>query len=270
MNIVAEIALVLLIAVSPVAAERAVLVEAEAFDDLGGWSLDTQFMDQMGSPFLLAHGLGEPVADAATKVALPAAGSYRVWVRTRDWVAPWKAPEGPGRFQVLVDGKVVTEEKFPVGLMDVISVPANGKHYRMLLDDRGKFILVEITEDRAKWKLCRIENKTYVSGGRLQLNLHDGRNVLVESDSYKTGDVLKIEVPSQKILEAFKLVQGNVAMIVSGSNAGQINVVEEQIEERSTAPNLVRFKNGKLTVKDNVFVIGNKTPEVILPEVRAA
>ena len=38
---------------------------------------------------------------------------------------------------------------------------ANGKHYRMLLDDRGKFILVEITEDRAKWKLCRIENKTY-------------------------------------------------------------------------------------------------------------
>jgi len=171
--------------------------------------------------------------------------------------------------KVLVDGKVITEEKFPVGLMDVVSIPANGKHYRMLLDDRGKFILVEITEDRAKWKLCRIENKTYVSGGRLQLNLHDGRNMLVESDIYKTGDVLKIELPTQKVIEAFKLVQGNVAMIVSGANAGQINVVDEQIEERSTAPNLVRFKNGKLTVKDNVFVIGNKTPEVVLPEVRA-
>jgi len=172
--------------------------------------------------------------------------------------------------KVLVDGKVVTEEKFPVGLMDVLSMPEIGKHYRMLLDSRGKFILVEVAEDRAKWKLCRIENKTYVSGGRLQLNLHDGRNLLVAEDSYKTGDVLKLELPTQNILETFKLVQGNVALIVSGENAGQINVVDEQVEERSSAPNLVRFKNGKLTVKNNVFVIGNKTPEVVLPEVRAA
>jgi len=172
--------------------------------------------------------------------------------------------------KVLVDGKVVTEEKFPIGLMDVISIPDNGKYFRMLLDSRGKFMLVDIAEDRATWKLCRIENKTYVSGGRLQLNLHDGRNILVDDDKYKTGDVLKIELPTQKVLDAFKMVQGNVAMIVSGENSGQINVIEEQLEERSSAPNLVRFKNGKLTVKGNVFVIGNKTPEIALPEVRAA
>jgi len=172
--------------------------------------------------------------------------------------------------QVLVDGKVITEEKFPVGLMDVISMPVLGKHYRMLLDSRGKFILVEVAEERAQWKLCRIENKTYVSGGRLQLNLHDGRNILVDDDVYKTGDVMKIELPTQKVIEAFKLVQGNVAMVVSGSSAGQIFVVDEQVEERSSAPNLIRFKNGKLTIKDNVFVIGNKTPEIALPEVRAA
>ncbi|MBN1110021.1 MAG: 30S ribosomal protein S4e [Methanomassiliicoccales archaeon] len=169
--------------------------------------------------------------------------------------------------QVLVDGKVVTEEKFPVGIMDVISLTAMGKHYRMLLDDRGKFVLVQVAEDHAKWKLCRIENKTYVSGGRLQLNLHDGRNILVDQDGYATGDVLKIELPTQKVVETYKMTQGNVAMIVSGRNAGQINVVEEKVEERSSSPNLVRFKNGKLTVKDNVFMIGNKTPEVALPEV---
>ncbi len=62
-------------------------------------------MDQMGSPYLLAHGLGEPVRDAETTVQFPAAGNYRVWVRTRDWVAPWKAPGAPGRFKVLVNGK---------------------------------------------------------------------------------------------------------------------------------------------------------------------
>jgi len=81
-----------------------VLVEAESFKDPGGWVLDQQFMDQMGSPFLLAHGLGVPVRDAVTTVTLPEAGKYRVWVRTRDWVATWNAPGAPGRFQLLVEG----------------------------------------------------------------------------------------------------------------------------------------------------------------------
>ncbi|MBM3892038.1 MAG: FAD-dependent oxidoreductase, partial [Verrucomicrobia bacterium] len=62
-------------------------------------------MDVMGSPYLLAHGLGVPVSDAVTKMTVPVAGDYRVWVRTRDWVAPWKAPGAPGGFQLLVNGK---------------------------------------------------------------------------------------------------------------------------------------------------------------------
>ncbi len=80
-----------------------VLVEAESFTALGGWSLDQQYMDQMGSPFLLAHGLGKPVADARTEISLPTAGRYRIWVRSRDWVARWKVPGAPGKFQLLVD-----------------------------------------------------------------------------------------------------------------------------------------------------------------------
>lgn len=80
-----------------------VMIEAEAFDDLGGWFVDQQFMDIMGSPFLLAHGMGTPVADAHTEVVFERPGTYRVWVRTRDWVATWNAPEAPGRFQLLVD-----------------------------------------------------------------------------------------------------------------------------------------------------------------------
>jgi len=82
-----------------------VLVEAEGFQELGGWVVDQQFMDQMGSPYLLAHGLGVPVEDATTTVRLPKTGTYRVWARTMDWVARWKAPGQPGRFQVLIDGK---------------------------------------------------------------------------------------------------------------------------------------------------------------------
>lgn len=81
-----------------------VLLEAEQFADTGGWDVDQQFMEQIGSSILLAHGLGVPVKDALTTAKFPAAGSYRVWVRTRDWVAPWKVPGAPGTFQVLVNG----------------------------------------------------------------------------------------------------------------------------------------------------------------------
>ena len=92
-----------------VSAADQVLVEAESFREPGGWALDTQFIQIMGSPYLLAHGLGEPVKDATTTVKFPSTGKYRVFVRTKDWVARWKAPGTPGKFQLLVDGRPLAE-----------------------------------------------------------------------------------------------------------------------------------------------------------------
>lgn len=88
------------------ARSTAILVEAEAFDDHGGWTLDSQFESVMGSPYLLAHGLGRPVADATTVVDVPEAGEYGVWVRTKDWM-----PAGhPGRFTLSVGGTALGVE----------------------------------------------------------------------------------------------------------------------------------------------------------------
>jgi hypothetical protein len=90
------------------AAAAGVLVEAESFEDKGGWSVDQQFMQVMGSPYLLAHGLGRPVENARASVAIPAAGTYRVWVRTKNWVpGDWEAP---GRFRVIINGDVLKTE----------------------------------------------------------------------------------------------------------------------------------------------------------------
>jgi len=82
-----------------------VLVEAESFTNKGGWVVDQQFMDQMGSPFLMAHGLGKPVADASTNVIFPKAGTYNVFVRTRNWVGYWSDKETPGKFNVIINNK---------------------------------------------------------------------------------------------------------------------------------------------------------------------
>ena len=76
-------------------------VEAEDFTDYGDWKLDTQFVHKMGSAYLLACGVGTPVGDASTEVKVPQAGTYRVWVRTKNWLKAFS----PGKFTVSVGGK---------------------------------------------------------------------------------------------------------------------------------------------------------------------
>ncbi|MDR3181477.1 MAG: FAD-dependent oxidoreductase [Planctomycetaceae bacterium] len=88
-------------------AAEPVFIEAESFADKGGWVVDQQYMDVMGSPVLLAHGMGEPVADAVTEIVLPQTGKYNVFVRTRNWVAPWTPQYAPGKFQMSVNGQTL-------------------------------------------------------------------------------------------------------------------------------------------------------------------
>ncbi len=79
------------------------LIEAESFEDYGGWTLESQFIEEMGSSYLLAHGIGTPCTDASTTVAIPEEGEYRLWVRTKDW----EKTSHVGRFQVRINGKAV-------------------------------------------------------------------------------------------------------------------------------------------------------------------
>jgi hypothetical protein len=89
-------------AITTLPAQTTVLIEAESFATSGGWKADTQSVEQMGSVYLIAHGLGKPVANAQTTASFPAAGNYHVWVRTRNWISgSWEAP---GRFKLAVDG----------------------------------------------------------------------------------------------------------------------------------------------------------------------
>ena len=83
-------------------------IEAESFEDKGGWVVDPQFVEQMGSPYLLAHGMGKPVKDASTEISINNSESYHVWVRTKNWVpGNWEAP---GRFLVSIDGEKLENE----------------------------------------------------------------------------------------------------------------------------------------------------------------
>ena len=96
----------LLIAIQALPSQAAhVWIEAENFSNKGGWVVDQQFMDIMGSPYLLAHGMGNPVTNASTEVVFPQEGIYHIYVRTFNWTAPWHTGEGPGKFKLKVNNK---------------------------------------------------------------------------------------------------------------------------------------------------------------------
>jgi hypothetical protein len=92
-----------------VSAASSLLVEAESFKERGGWVLDQQAMDKMGAPYLMAHGLGVPVANAKRSITIVTPGSYHVYARTHNWTAPWYDGDGPGAFKLLVNGESLPE-----------------------------------------------------------------------------------------------------------------------------------------------------------------
>ncbi len=162
---------------------------------------------------------------------------------------------------VLVDGRIVKDPKFAVGFMDVVAVPKTKQAWRVFIDEKARLRLVPIDDKQAAFKLCQINSKTTISGGRTQLNLHDGRNLLVKKDDYKTGDVLRLELPSQKILGHFPLGAGAQVLITDGRHAGEVAPVKAIEVTRSHKPNLIHLTSGEAsftTIKPYAFPIGDK------------
>ncbi len=170
---------------------------------------------------------------------------------------------------VLVDGAPCRDARRGLGFMDVLSFPEDGTHYRVLYDTHGRIILVPVPDDQATWKLARIEDKRLVKKGRTQLNLHDGRNIVVKEDTYSTGDVLKLKLPSQEIADHYPFEAGAPAYVTGGTHIGEIADIQEEKVVPSGAPNLVALGAEETfeTVRPYVFVVGSDAVEITLPEV---
>ncbi len=166
--------------------------------------------------------------------------------------------------EILVDGVPRKDYKFPVGLFDVIKIPKLEKSYRMIFDEKGRYLPIEIEDDNLK--LYKIVNKTMVRGGRVQLNLFDGTNILGDN-SYKTKDSILMEIPEKKIVEHLPFEVGALVMITGGAHAGEIGKIKDYKIIRSSSPNLVTVDvEGReiTTIEDYVFVIGKNKPVIDL------
>jgi small subunit ribosomal protein S4e len=172
-----------------------------------------------------------------------------------------------GKKEVLVDGRVARRGKTAVGLMDIVAIPKINAYYRVLKDKNGKIRLISIKKDEASWKLVKIKDKTIVKGGKVQLNLHDGRNIIVPKDEYRTGDTLKIGLPDQKIMGRIEFQEGHMAYLTGGNHVGFVVSIQKIQKTRNPKANIVHFKEEFSTLQDYVFIIGTDVSEIEIPEV---
>jgi len=153
---------------------------------------------------------------------------------------------------VLVDGSVRKDPKFPVGVMDVVGIKSGDKYFRVVLN-KGKIGVVPIEKKEAGFKPCKIIGKNKVKG-KTQLNLYDGRNILVEKDGYKTGDTLIVGLPKQEVKEHIKLEKGCYIYLIGGKHSGDVGKVDGIISNKIT----YKSEKGDIiqTLKKYVFVVG--------------
>lgn len=196
-------------------------------------------------------------------------------VKTRKEAKGVVAHEG-----VRVDGKIRRADNFPIGLMDVVSLVDAGKHFRILPSYKG-LILQAIGKEETKFKLCRIEDKRIVDNGHVQLNLHDGTNILIkvadpktpQEDVYETLDTLKIALPDKQILERIELKEKDFAVITGGKNIGKygkiVEIEKAEGKKRRNALATIEDEKGNRyqTILNLVFALGAEQPLVALPEV---
>ena len=157
--------------------------------------------------------------------------------------------------RILVDGRVTTDMRRGLGVMDVLTV--GDDHYRCVLDNNGKLRYASISAKDAAQKLCRIDGNTTIKGGVTQLNLHDGRNILIDdANKYNTMDSLLLDVDSQKVKKHHKFESGVNCYLIGGSHIGNTAKMSEYAVKRSSKDNEVLFDDFG-TIVDHVFVVGD-------------
>ena len=160
---------------------------------------------------------------------------------------------------VRVDGTIRKNPRFQVGIFDTLAFTNIDEYYRMVINKKGYLELIKISKEESSIKPCRIIKKTMVNG-KLQLNLYDGKNIIVDKNNYKSGDTVMISLPDKKISRHLKLEAKSTILLLGGNHIGELGHVENIIGNRI----VYKSQKGDLieTSKDYAFVVGEQKPQI--------
>lgn len=170
-----------------------------------------------------------------------------------------------------IDGKVIRDHRFPVGLMDVIELTPTREFFRVVPSTKYFIDLVKINADEAKIKLCQIKKKMMIKNGRVQMTMHDGKNFIFEQTDphakLKPGDVFVVDLFQNSVNDVIRFEKGNIALVVKGARMGLVAKIEEVIKPHPLRPRLVRLKFDDTIIETlfkYVFPIGREAPIITL------
>jgi len=159
---------------------------------------------------------------------------------------------------VLVNGDVPSDVREPIGMFDILALPAREDYFRVFPDEGGRLGLTEIDADAASSKLSKIEDKTVVSDGRVQLNFHDGSNLVVEDDDYDTNDSVVVANEGEEVVAHFEYEVGALVTAIDGEHAGDVGTLDSIEVTPGSARNNVHVESDDgtfETIEDYVVVI---------------
>ncbi|HUI85794.1 MAG TPA: hypothetical protein VLY21_01395 [Nitrososphaerales archaeon] len=168
--------------------------------------------------------------------------------------------------KVLVDGRPRKSSSFPVGLFDLVGLPAEGVTYRLVPSPKG-LLLTKVSKEESGKKLCSIRSKSKATGGHLQYGLHDGRSILDDSLELSPGDSILLEVETQKVLAKIKLAKDSLGLILSGERAGQVGKIVDVKKGTISREKMVKISlpSGDAEIPSRlVFPVGTTEPMISL------
>ncbi len=164
--------------------------------------------------------------------------------------------------KVIVDGKPRQSPSYPVGLFDVVSVPAENASFRLVPSTKG-LVLSKVGETEAKAKLCSVKSKVKAKGGHMQYGFHDGRSLVDDTLKLSPGDSVLLEVPSQKVIQQIRLAKGSLGLVLSGDRAGQVGKILDVKAGTITRERMVKISlpGGEAEIPSRlVFPVGKEKP----------
>jgi len=171
---------------------------------------------------------------------------------------------------VQVDGKVRTDKTYPVGFMDVVTIPKTDENFRLVYDSKGRFVVQRISKEEASYKLCKVRKMQFGKGGIPHINTHDGRTIRYPDPEIKENDSVMLDLETGKIKDYIKFDIGNLVMVTGGHNNGRVGTILHK-EKHKGSFDIVHVKDAAghtfATRISNVFVIGKgDKPLVSLPK----
>jgi len=171
---------------------------------------------------------------------------------------------------IKVDEKVRTDATYPTGIMDVVKIEKTGENFRILYDTKGRFVVHRITDEEARYKLCKVKKVQVGLKGIPFAVTHDGRTIRYPDPQIHANDIIRLNLETGKIEAFVKFEVGNVALVTGGHSMGRVGVITLR-ERHPGGFDIVHLKDARdqtfSTRLSNVFVIGeHNQPWISLPK----